>query len=109
MRILTEPKNAIVKQYQHLFALDDVELVFTQDALEAIAEEALKQKTGARGLRSIVEGILLDVMYEVPGRQDVARCVMNGETVRARKRPLLLNAQGVPLSWGDDARKAETA
>ena len=109
VRILTEPKNAVVKQYQHLFALDGVELVFTQDALEAIAEEALKQKTGARGLRSIVESILLDVMYEVPGRQDVAKCVVNGETVRARKRPLLLNAQGVPLTWSDEARKAETA
>ncbi len=109
MRILTEPKNAIVKQYQHLFALDNVELVFTQDALEAIAEEALKQKTGARGLRSIVESILLDVMYEVPGRNDVAKCVVNGETVRSRKRPLLLNAQGVPLTWGDETRKAETA
>ena len=109
VRILTEPKNAIVRQYQHLFAMDGVELVFTQDALEAIAEEALRQKTGARGLRTIVESILMEVMYEVPGRQDVVKCVVNGDIVRGRKRPLLLNAQGVPVPWGDDAQRAETA
>ncbi len=109
VRILTEPKNAIVKQYQRLFAMDGVELVFTQDALDAIAEEAMKQKTGARGLRTIVESLLMEVMYEVPGRKDVARCIVNGETVRSRKRPLLLNAQGVPILWEDNSRKAETA
>ena len=109
VRILTEPKNAIVRQYQHLFAMDGVDLVFTQDALEAIAEEAMKQKTGARGLRTIVESILMDVMYEVPGRDDVVKCVVNGDIVRTRKRPLLLNAQGVPVPWGEDAQRAETA
>jgi len=109
IRILTEPKNAVIKQYKRLFAMDDVELVFTADALEAMAEEAMKRQTGARGLRSIVENILMDVMYEVPGRDDVVRCVINGETVRAHKRPLLLNKQGLPVHWGDDDQQAEIA
>src|SRR4029077_14968590 len=68
IRILTEPKNAIIKQYQKLLQLDRVELNFTNDALEEAAERALKQKTGARGLRSIIEDVLLDVMYEIPSR-----------------------------------------
>ncbi|NPA91550.1 MAG: ATP-dependent Clp protease ATP-binding subunit ClpX [Chloroflexi bacterium] len=109
VRILTEPKNAIVKQYQHLLAMDGVELVFTQDALEAIAEEAMERKTGARGLRSIVEDLLVEVMYEIPGRDDVTRCVITGETVRHRKRPLLLNAQGIAVPWGEDAQQAGAA
>ncbi len=109
VRILTEPKNAIVRQYEHLFAMDGVELVFTPDALEAIAEEALKQKTGARGLRTIVESLLIEVMYEIPGRDDVVKCVVNGDIVRGRKRPLLLNAQGLPVAWSDEAQRAETA
>jgi ATP-dependent Clp protease ATP-binding subunit ClpX len=71
IRILTEPKNAIIKQYQKLLQLDRVELVFTNDALEAAADGAIKQKTGARGLRSIVEDVLLEVMYEIPSRSDV--------------------------------------
>ncbi len=109
VRILTEPKNAIVRQYEHLFAMDGVELVFTPDALEAIAEEALKQKTGARGLRTIVESLLIEVMYEIPGRDDVVKCVVNGDIVRGRKRPLLLNAHGLPVAWSDEAQRAETA
>ena len=109
VRILVEPKNAIVKQYQRLFAMDNVELVFTPDALEAIAEEAMKQQTGARGLRAIVESLLMEVMYEIPGRDDVAKCVINGDIVRFHKRPLLLNEQGVAVMWGEDAERAETA
>jgi ATP-dependent Clp protease ATP-binding subunit ClpX len=90
VRILTEPKNAIVKQYQKLFALDRVELVFTQDALEAAAEHALKQKTGARGLRSIIEDVLLDIMYEIPSRADVKKVIINGEVITHRHKPVLL-------------------
>ncbi|HLZ10851.1 MAG TPA: ATP-dependent Clp protease ATP-binding subunit ClpX [Chloroflexota bacterium] len=97
MRILVEPKNAIVKQYQKFLALDKVELVMTPDALEATAEEAIKLKTGARGLRTIIEGILLDVMYEIPSRTDVKKCVINAETVRTRRSPLLLNHAGRPV------------
>jgi ATP-dependent Clp protease ATP-binding subunit ClpX len=97
MRILTEPKNAIIKQYQKFLALDKVELVMTPDALEAAAEEALKLKTGARGLRTVIEDILLDVMYEIPSRTDVKKCVINAETIRNRKSPLLLNHAGRPV------------
>jgi len=97
MRILVEPKNAIVKQYQKFLALDKVELVMSPDALEATAEEAIKLKTGARGLRTIIEGILLDVMYDIPSRTDVKKCVINAETVRTRRGPLLLNHAGRPV------------
>ncbi|MEM7531616.1 MAG: ATP-dependent Clp protease ATP-binding subunit ClpX [Chloroflexota bacterium] len=76
VRILTEPKNSIVKQFQRLFAMDHVVLAFESDALEAIATEAFLRRTGARGLRSIVEEALLDVMYEIPGRDDIVRCVV---------------------------------
>jgi len=97
MKILTEPKNAIVKQYQKFLALDKVELVLTPDALEAAAEEALKFKTGARGLRTVIEDLLLDVMYEIPSRSDVKKCLINAETIRHRHSPILLNQAGRPV------------
>jgi ATP-dependent Clp protease ATP-binding subunit ClpX len=97
VRILTEPKNAIIKQYQKFLALDKVELVMTPEALQATAEEALKLKTGARGLRTVIEDILLDVMYEIPSRSDVKKCVINADTIRNRNSPLLLNNAGRPL------------
>jgi ATP-dependent Clp protease ATP-binding subunit ClpX len=106
--ILTAPKNALVKQFTRLFELDDVELVFTEDALEAIAEEAMGRKTGARGLRTIIEETLLEVMYEIPSRADVVKCVVNGETIRRRMRPLLLEKSGRSLSW-DGEELQETA
>jgi ATP-dependent Clp protease ATP-binding subunit ClpX len=90
IRILTEPKNAIIKQYQKLLQLDRVELNFTLDALEAAAESALKQKTGARGLRSIIEDVLLDVMYEIPSRADVKKVVINGDVIAQHHKPLLV-------------------
>jgi ATP-dependent Clp protease ATP-binding subunit ClpX len=90
VRILTEPKNAVVKQYQKLLHLDRAELVFTPDALDAAAENALKQKTGARGLRTIVEEVLLDVMFELPSRADVKKVVIDGETIAHRKSPQLV-------------------
>jgi ATP-dependent Clp protease ATP-binding subunit ClpX len=89
MAILTDPKNAIVKQYQKFFALDKVELVFGDDALEAAADLALKQKTGARALRTIIEDVLLDVMYEIPSRSDVKRCVINAEVINGTGKPTL--------------------
>ena len=100
--ILTAPKNALVKQFTRLFDLDNVELVFTEDALEAIAEEAMGRKTGARGLRTIIEETLLDVMYEIPSRADVVKCVVNGETIRRRTRPLLLAKSGRALPWDEE-------
>jgi ATP-dependent Clp protease ATP-binding subunit ClpX len=90
VRILTEPKNAIVKQYQKLLQLDRVELVFTGDALDAAAEGALKQRTGARGLRTIVEDVLLEVMYEIPSRSDIKKVVINGDVIRSHHKPLLV-------------------
>lgn len=90
IRILTEPRNAIIKQYQKMLALDHVELEVTPDALEAIAERALKSKTGARALRTIVEEILLDVMYEVPSQEHIGRCIINAEVVEGRGHPILV-------------------
>ncbi|MPZ14786.1 MAG: ATP-dependent Clp protease ATP-binding subunit ClpX [Chloroflexi bacterium] len=90
MRILVEPKNALVKQYAKFLSLDKVELVFTPDALEAAAERALQYKTGARGLRTLIEEVLLDVMYEIPSRGDVKKCVINADTISQGKPPILL-------------------
>ena len=81
VQILTEPKNALVKQYQRFFGYDTIELVFTDDALWEIADKALERETGARGLRSIIEAALLDVMFELPSRKDVSKCVITKETI----------------------------
>lgn len=89
MHILTEPKNALVKQYQKMLGMDDVKLTFTDDALKAIAEEALRRKTGARGLRSIIERIMLDVMFDAPSRKDVEECIVTKESVVDGKAPQL--------------------
>jgi ATP-dependent Clp protease ATP-binding subunit ClpX len=90
VRILTEPKNALVRQYGKLFELDNVELEFSEDALEAIADQAVLRGTGARGLRAIMEEVLLSVMYEVPSREDVARVVITRETVLDHVYPTLV-------------------
>lgn len=103
VKILTEPKNAIIKQYQKLFALDKVELVFTDDALQAAAQEALRYKTGARGLRTIIEEVLLDVMYEIPSRHDIRKCLINAETIRNKTRPLLLTHAELPVEWQNES------
>jgi ATP-dependent Clp protease ATP-binding subunit ClpX len=88
--VLTEPKNALVKQYQRLFDLDNVELEFDEDALKEVAEQALKRGTGARGLRAILEEVLLHVMYDIPSRDDVAKVVITGEVVRDHVNPTLV-------------------
>jgi ATP-dependent Clp protease ATP-binding subunit ClpX len=90
IRVLLEPKNALVKQYAKFFEMDGVELVFSDDALEAVADQALLRTTGARGLRAILEEVLLDTMYELPGREDVARVVVDEEVVRDRVNPTLI-------------------
>jgi len=90
IRILTEPKNALVKQYKKFFEFDGVELEFTDDALEAIADQALLRGTGARGLRAIMEEVLLSVMYEIPSRDDIARCVVDKDTVLKGVNPTLI-------------------
>jgi ATP-dependent Clp protease ATP-binding subunit ClpX len=90
MAILTEPKNALVKQYAKIFEFEDVELEFTDDGLNAIADQALARGTGARGLRAIMEEVLLNPMFEIPGRDDIGRVVIDGETVRERLDPTLV-------------------
>jgi ATP-dependent Clp protease ATP-binding subunit ClpX len=99
MRILTEPRNALVKQYQQLLAMDDVTLKFEQDALLAAAELSIKRDTGARGLRSIIEQTLLDVMYEIPGRSDVRSVVITAEAISGAARPRLLGEGGAVIDW----------
>ncbi|UCC77236.1 MAG: ATP-dependent Clp protease ATP-binding subunit ClpX [Anaerolineales bacterium] len=93
--ILSEPKNAIVKQFQKLFALDGVELVFTEEALRETAREALRYRMGARGLRSIIEETLLEIMYHIPSREDIQQVVIDAETIRERKRTRPLDASDV--------------
>lgn len=93
MDILTEPKNALVKQYKKLISMDGVELQVTEDAISAIADKALARKTGARGLRGIMEKIMTNVMYEIPSREDVKKCIITRETVEAEKEPEIIYAE----------------
>src|ERR687896_586492 len=94
VEILTEPKNALTKQYQRFFGYDSIELVFTEDSLWEIADKALARETGARGLRSIIEAALLDVMFELPSRKDVPKCVITKETISKGIKPTLLTTGG---------------
>ncbi|NLF77476.1 MAG: ATP-dependent Clp protease ATP-binding subunit ClpX [Chloroflexi bacterium] len=104
VRILTEPKNSLVRQFEQMFRLDGVELVFTQDALEAAADLASERETGARGLRSIVENALLDVMYEMPSHKDIIqRVIVDDEAIRGTGRPkIIVKEDGKQLQWRDD-------
>jgi ATP-dependent Clp protease ATP-binding subunit ClpX len=91
-RILQEPKNALVKQYQRLFEMESVDLTFQDEALSMIARKAIERKTGARGLRSIMEGILLDTMYDLPGLDSVEQVVIGPEVVDGKARPLFIHS-----------------
>jgi ATP-dependent Clp protease ATP-binding subunit ClpX len=93
VRILTEPKNAMVKQYQKFFELDGIDLEFTEEAMKSVAREAMKRNTGARGLRAIIEDIMLDVMYDIPSRSDVVKCVVTEDVVGKSKEPLLVTSE----------------
>jgi ATP-dependent Clp protease ATP-binding subunit ClpX len=99
--VLTEPKNSIVKQFKRLFELDGVELLFTPEALRVAAREAMKLKTGARGLRTIIERVLLEVMYEIPSRPEVVKCMVNADCITRGTPPLLLVHGGQALSWSE--------
>ncbi|MFI3271845.1 MAG: ATP-dependent Clp protease ATP-binding subunit ClpX [Pseudomonadota bacterium] len=90
IRILTEPKNALVRQYQKLFDMDDVILHFTTDALDCVAEQALERKTGARGLRNVLESVMLDIMYELPSMEGVRECIINEGVVKKGLAPVLI-------------------
>jgi ATP-dependent Clp protease ATP-binding subunit ClpX len=107
VQILTEPRNALVKQYQRFFGYDSIELVFTDDALWSIADRALERETGARGLRSIIETALLDVMFELPSRKDVSKCAITKETIEKGVKPTLVTSAGAELE--DEERAAESA
>ena len=89
VRVLTEPKNSVVKQYEYLFELDGVKLVFEKETLEEIAKESIKRKTGARGLRSIIEELLLDVMFEIPSKKDIKTCTVTRDNVINKTKPIL--------------------
>ena len=107
IQILTEPKNALVRQYQKLFELDDVQLEFDEDALNAIAELALKRGTGARGLRAIMEHVLLGVMYDIPGREDVEKVVVTADCINADAQPkVVTRAEGSKLSKRSEEKSA---
>lgn len=106
VRILTEPKNSLVRQFSSMFRMDDVELVFTDDALTITAKLAMAHETGARGLRTIVETTLLDVMYEIPSRPDIRKVIVNPEAIRGEARPLILSENETPLRWSDEERAA---
>ncbi|MFC2075240.1 ATP-dependent Clp protease ATP-binding subunit ClpX [Bdellovibrionota bacterium] len=106
VRILQEPKNALIKQYQRLFEYEDVTLRFTEEALRGIAKRALKRKTGARGLRAILETAMLDIMYELPSMTGVSECVINEEVVEKGQKPLLVHKSEEGKKEDD---KAETA
>ncbi|MCB1699026.1 MAG: AAA family ATPase, partial [Halioglobus sp.] len=94
VQILTVPRNSVVRQFQRLFAMDNVQLEFEESALESVATEAFLRNTGARGLRSIVEDALLDVMFEIPSREDIARCIVTADVFTKRVPPKLFTAQG---------------
>jgi ATP-dependent Clp protease ATP-binding subunit ClpX len=90
VRILTEPRNALTKQYQRIFEYEDVTLTFTKDALEAVAEKALGRKIGARGLRLILEDLMLDLMYQLPSQNNITECVISREVVENKVAPIIL-------------------
>ena len=94
IKILIEPKNALVKQYQKLFQIDDVELIFEQEAIEAIVKKAIERKTGARGLRSIIEEIMRDIMYEIPSNPNIEKCTITKETVLNHAEPEVVINEG---------------
>ena len=94
VRIITEPKNALLKQYRKLFRLDNVELEREDEAIRAVAKKAIERKTGARGLRSILEGVMTDIMYDIPSRDDVRKCIITRETIEEGSRPTLVLENG---------------
>jgi ATP-dependent Clp protease ATP-binding subunit ClpX len=109
VRILVEPKNALTKQYTHLLALDNVELVFDESSLEAAAEMAMARGTGARGLRSIIESTLLDVMFETPGSAEIRKVVVTDRVVRGEVRPLIYGEGDKRFEWQSDGKLTPAA
>ncbi|PPA71564.1 ATP-dependent protease ATP-binding subunit ClpX [Jeotgalibacillus proteolyticus] len=102
--ILTKPKNALVKQYQKMLELDDVNLEFEEEALLEISRNAIERKTGARGLRSIIENIMLDVMFDLPSRDDIKKCIITKDTVERNERPILVLEDGTKIGPSDEQK-----
>ena len=96
VRILTEPKNALVKQYRKLFEMENVELEIEEDALKSIASEAIERKTGARGLRGIIEKIMTDVMFEIPSEEGIVKCIVTKESVTGDVKPFIIREEQKP-------------
>ncbi|MFB7140936.1 ATP-dependent protease ATP-binding subunit ClpX [Gottfriedia sp. NPDC056225] len=109
VEILTKPKNALIKQYQKLLELDQVDLEFEENALTEIAKKAIERKTGARGLRSIIEGIMLDIMFELPSREDIQKCIISAETVKSGAAPKLVLEDGTELDLKNKEKKNKLA
>lgn len=109
VKILTEPKNALVKQYKELLAMDGVDLEFEEEALHLIAKKAIERKTGARGLRSIIEETMLDIMYDIPSREDIEKCIITKETVENKVEPTLVLSDMKKQSRSKKAANNETA
>lgn len=107
VNILTQPKNALIKQYKELFNMDNAELIIEDDALEAIAKKAMERKTGARGLRGILEEIMLDLMYEIPSRKDIKTCIITKETVENHEKPTLILKTKEELEQDEKDNKAK--
>ncbi|WP_175615945.1 ATP-dependent protease ATP-binding subunit ClpX [Piscibacillus halophilus] len=107
VEILTKPKNALVKQYQKLFEIDDVELEFEEEALREISNKAIERKTGARGLRSIIEGIMLDVMFDLPSRDDIEKCIITKDTVKLDDgKPKLVMKDGSVIDQNEEPKES---
>jgi ATP-dependent Clp protease ATP-binding subunit ClpX len=98
VQILTPPKNALVRQYQRLFEFENVKLEFTDEALHAIAKQAIERKAGARGLRSIIEHIMLDVMYELPSQTNIRKCIVNEDVVSGKVPPEIVHGKTAELA-----------
>ena len=109
VKILTEPKNALVKQYKELLAIDGVDLEFEEDALNLVAKKAIERKTGARGLRSILEESMLDIMYEIPSREDIEKCVITKETIENKVEPTLVLSERKKKSRSKKTGNSESA
>lgn len=109
VEILTKPKNALVKQFQKLFEYDGVQLEFEEDAINEIAKEAIKRQTGARGLRSIIEQTMLEVMYDIPASSDVKKCIVTKASVTRGGRPVLVLSDGTKTEYDPAKHKAESA
>ncbi|MEO1287562.1 MAG: hypothetical protein AAFV93_07325, partial [Chloroflexota bacterium] len=109
VRILVEPKNSLTRQYQHLLSLDNVELEFDSSSLEAAADLALARGTGARGLRSIIEKCLLEVMFEVPSIDRIRRVVVTANVVNGEAMPDIFDKDGNQLAWDEDGHSVDPA